>query len=366
MRVCMIVPEKNVMGGIASVTGGYRGYDFGSDCEVRYVESYCDGSKGKKLMKAVGGYLAFLGELCFHRPDIVHVHSSFGPSFYRKLPFIYMASWTGRRIVNHIHGADFALLYPESSEKKRKLVQKVYGRCDIIVALSEEWKKAFSLIVPPEKIRILPNYCRIPLPKKVITKNRILFLGAFEKRKGCFDIPQIYREATVRSDKLPLVMAGDGDMEGVRKRFEESLHPLSQVTHGEAENPEAEKQEQVTFPGWVRGEAKEELLRESDIFLFPTYNEGMPMAVLEAMANEMAIVTTGVGGIPKLIEDGVSGYLCEPGNVAEIADRLAELIKDKEKRAAFGRAARKRATEQYGMEGHITELKRIYKELATQ
>ena len=102
-----MVPDRLVKGGIASVVNGYREHDFGGKCEVSYIESYRNGSKWEKLTKALKGYLLFFREMTLNKPDIVHIHSSFGPSFYRKMPFIYMACFGGVPVINHIHGAEF-------------------------------------------------------------------------------------------------------------------------------------------------------------------------------------------------------------------------------------------------------------------
>ena len=105
--------------GIAAVVNGYRGSQLEKDYEITYVESYKDGSKFDKLLKGICGYFHFAYVLMFHKPDVVHIHSSFGPSFYRKMPFIYMASWRKIPIVNHIHGADFDEFYVNAPEEKK-------------------------------------------------------------------------------------------------------------------------------------------------------------------------------------------------------------------------------------------------------
>lgn len=340
----MVVPERQVRGGIASVVNGYREYDFGDRCKLSYIESYCDGNKWKKLLKALKGYGAFWKELRRNRPDIVHVHSSFGPSFYRKMPFIFMACRKNIPVVNHIHGAEFAPFYAKASSGKQRLVKKVYRKCSVLIALSEEWRENLEQIVEPERICVIENYCKIPDLREIEKKDQILFLGEIGKRKGCFDLPEIYRRAVEESEKIPLIMAGDGAVEEVRGLFAEK--GLLQ---------------EVSFPGWVRGAEKERLLRESSIFLFPSYYEGMSMAVLEAMAYEMAIVTTNAGGLPRLIEDGISGHLGEPGNVEQLSGMLAEFIRDKERRRQAGSRARQRAIERYGMEGHMDRLLSLYR-----
>ena len=371
MKVCMVVPDRNVKGGIASVVNGYRERGFGNGYEIIYVESYCDGSRWKKLRKALRGYAAFLGVLLGRKPDLVHIHSSFGPSFYRKIPFIYMASFKKIPIINHIHGAEFDAFYRKASPRKQKLVRRVYEKCRMLIALSDEWRGNLEMIVAPERITVLENYCRLPgelpqegsaedmpgfaaepLPEALAEypekkKRQILFLGELGKRKGCYDIPEIYRRTIEKAGKVPLVMGGDGELMKIKALFEEK--GLS---------------EGVSFPGWVRGGEKERLLKESSIFLFPSYYEGMPMAVLEAMAHKLAIVTTNAGGIPKLIKDGVTGRLCEPGNVEELSDALAELLTDEEKRKRLGEAAYREAARKYSMTSHIERLLAIYRQVS--
>lgn len=115
MHVCMIVPNEAVKGGIASVVNGYRGSALEKRYRITYIESYQNGSKWAKLKKALEGYLAFRRLLRRDRPDLVHVHSSFGPSFYRKMPFIYLSRLAAIPVVNHIHGAEFDRFYERAS-----------------------------------------------------------------------------------------------------------------------------------------------------------------------------------------------------------------------------------------------------------
>ena len=338
-----MVPDRLVKGGIASVVNGYREHDFSGKCEVSYIESYRNGSKWEKLAKALKGYLLFFREMILNKPDIVHIHSSFGPSFYRKMPFIYMACFRGVPVINHIHGAEFETFYLKASDRKKRRIRKVYGKCTMLIALSEEWKRNLESVVSPEKITVIENYCKIPDLSGTEKKKQILFLGEIGKRKGCYDIPEIYGRVLEKGERLPLIMAGDGELAEVKKLFEDR-----------------DLLESVSFPGWVRGADKDKCLKESGILLFPSYYEGMPMAVLEAMAYGMAIVTTRVGGIPHLLEDGVSGYLCEPGDIEGLSKRLLELSKDGDKRRKMGERARQKAIEEYSMESHMKKLMDLY------
>lgn len=352
MKVCMIVPDVLVKGGIAAVVNGYRDYDFGMICEIKYIESYCNGSKWKKLIKAIKGYFEFYKQLRKDRPDLIHIHSSFGPSFYRKIPFIYMAKQKKIPIINHIHGAEFNLFFLQASDKKKNFIKKIYNKCDKLIALSDEWKENLKKIVPEEKIEIIENYCIIPALPEREKKNQVLFLGEIGRRKGCFDIPAVLEQADLEKTNVRVVIAGDGtrqDVEAVKEML--TTKKLFDKTE---------------FTGWVRGEEKAKLLEESGIFLFPSYHEGMPIAILEAMAYGMAIITTKAGGIPKLIQDGIDGYLCEPGDIGQLAGHLKELLWDADRRKEMGDKARKKAIQNYSRASHIKRLLLLYNKMAEE
>ena len=198
-KVCMIVQDRKVKGGIAAVISGYYGSRLEEDFNMIYVESYKDGGKVSKLIKAICGYIHFFKVLLIDKPDIVHIHSSFGLSFYRKIPFIYMASFFNKPIINHIHGASFDEFYYNASNNKKTLIKKVYDKCSIIVALSSEWKEKLKNIVREDKIEIIENYSILNEKSLLEKRNRslnyqVLFLGEIGQRKGCYDIPRvIYR-----------------------------------------------------------------------------------------------------------------------------------------------------------------------------
>lgn len=345
MKICMIVPNPEVKGGIASVVNGYRESWFREKHEIAYVESYRDGSKVQKLIKALSGYVHFLRELFVNRPNVVHIHSSFGPSFYRKLPFIYLSHLFKIPVVNHIHGAEFEHFYQKASERKRHLIEKAYHKCTRLIVLSKEWKTMIGQIVPADKIDVLENYCILPdnIAVRKKRKGQILFLGELGERKGCFLIPDILERIKKSCPDAHIVMAGDGQMQQVKEAF---------AKKGLTDS--------VTFSGWVRADEKRKLLEESEVFLFPTYYEGMPMAVLEAMSYGLGIVTTNVGGIPRLIIPKQTGYIEEVGEIGKMAEDVVKLLQDEELCRQLGARAREFAAKHYSLDTHLQRLEKIY------
>lgn len=350
-RICMIVPNPMVKGGIAAVANGYRGSSLEKDYEITYIESYEDGSKLDKLLKGIKGYFQFAKVLLFHKPDIVHIHSSFGPSFYRKMPFIYMASWANIPIINHIHGADFNEFYVNASKEKKEKIRKVYSKCSLLIALSEEWKDKLSEIVPEKKIVIVENYSILhgdALEQRLKRKcnNTILFLGELGKRKGCYDIPDVIEKVKEVVPDVKFILAGAGS-ENDEQAIKQSIEDKKLIKN-------------TMFPGWVRGKEKDKLLREADVFFLPSYNEGMPMSVLDAMGYGLPIVSTNVGGIPKIVLNGENGFCCSPGNIEEFVKAISELLSNQEVRELAGRASERIVKERYSLDAHLKLLEEVY------
>lgn len=350
-RICMIIPNPMVKGGIAAVVNGYRGSRLEKDYEITYVESYKDGSKLDKLLKGICGYFQFAYVLLFHRPDIVHIHSSFGPSFYRKMPFIYMASIAKIPIINHIHGADFDEFFVNASEGKKQRIKKVYNKCSVLIALSEEWKERLSRIVSTEKIVIIENYSMLHEDAfeerlKRECNNTVLFLGELGKRKGCYDIPDVIENVKQCIPDVKFILAGAGsDID------EKAIKQLIQ---------DKKVEKNTVFPGWVRGEEKDGLLRMADVFFLPSYNEGMPMSVLDAMGYGLPIVSTNVGGIPKIVHQGENGACCDPGNIEQFSQEILELLLNKEKRESAERSSYNIVQNGYSLEAHLRLLTKVY------
>jgi glycosyltransferase involved in cell wall biosynthesis len=157
----MVGPDPKVMGGIASVVTGYLNSSMVRDYDLKYISSHKDGSKIKKLMVAAAAYLRFTWICIFDRPDIIHIHSSFGASFYRKMIFIIIGKWFSIPIVNHIHGSEFDKFYTNSWYIKKRLVTNIYQKCDVIIVLSKEWKNRFGHAVKGINIKVVENFAAI-------------------------------------------------------------------------------------------------------------------------------------------------------------------------------------------------------------
>src|SRR5207247_9173249 len=113
---------------------------------------------------------------------------------------------------------------------------------------------------------------------------------------------------------------------------------------------EASMGDAVSYVGPKYGEEKMRIMAESDIFVFPSFQECLPLVILEAMSSSLPVVATGQGGIPDLVEDGVTGFLVPVGDAAAVADRLATLIQQPGLRATMGDKGRERFLERFTLD----------------
>lgn len=348
-KVCMIVPSFTAKGGIASVVSGYRGSALEQAYRIRYLETYCDGNQIKKLWKAICAYGAFLWNLMVFRPDLIHIHGSFGASFYRKAPFLVGASLARIPVVLHIHGSELDRFYWQASGMKKSLVRTLWGKSSKILVLSDHWEREFSKIFRETTIEVIPNFAP-ELPSgagdRRTDDKTVLFLGFLSRRKGCMDIPEVARLVSQREPQARFLLAGTGSREDMQQ-----IRELAR-RHG--------VEGFLRFPGWVWEKEKQRLLENAALFFLPSYTEGLPMSVLEAMAHGLPVVSTTVGGIPQLVEQGKTGFLLEPGDTEGFARAILTLLQDPRKRREMGRAGLARVQEEYTLDRHIRRLRLVY------
>jgi glycosyltransferase involved in cell wall biosynthesis len=174
---------------------------------------------------------------------------------------------------------------------------------------------------------------------------QFLHLGRLGDRKGGYDLINAFAGLPeALRNRARLVMAGDGDVEGMRKL----AAPLG---------------DRVVVHSWIERAERDRLLAQSDVFALPSRAEGVPMALLEAMANGLPSITTPVGGIPDVFRDGQEGLLVTPGNVEQIRAAMAHMITQDDARLAAGRIARERAR-QFDVHMYARRLADIYQRIA--
>lgn len=346
-KVLMVGPGRDVMGGISTVVNSYYELGLEEKVKLRYIASMEDGNKIKKMIIAFNSYVEFGRHVKNY--DIVHVHMAAQASFTRKSFFIRKAKKERKKIIIHQHSADFDEFYfKQSDRKKQNQIKEIFEMADIVIVLSEEWAKFFGdNICDPEKIVILYNGVIVPeYVKEDYTDRNVLFLGRLGERKGSYDLLKAIPDILKEVPDAHFYLGGDGDINQSKKIIDEN-----------------DMRDHVELLGWVKNEKKEEYLKKCSIFILPSYHEGMPMSVLEAMSYGLATISTNVGGIPQIIENRVNGIRIDAGNVAEIKDSLIEMLSDLTVRSEYGKIAYRTIRKKFNAENNIEKMVNIYSHL---
>lgn len=341
MKVLMLGPDRSVHGGISGVVNNY--YDAGLDkkIELRYIGTMVEGSKIKKLWQAAKAFGAFLTAL--PKYDIVHVNVAADASYYRKSIFIRTAHLFGKKLVIHQHGGDFeSFYYKNLGEKGRRSVQRVLGMADAFVVLAPVWKSFFGKIIDEKKITVLPNAIAIPeIGEKQYGQHKLLFLGRICKEKGIRELFSCIPKLREKYPDIQLYLGGiweDAELKQEAERYPE----------------------QVKWLGWVTGEEKQRYLNQCDIFVLPTYFEGQPVSVLEAMAAACGVVVSQTGGIPMMIDGEENGIFVQPQDRESLLEGLDRVLADASLCRQLGERAREKVEREFSLKENIKHLMQIY------
>ncbi|MDY7036653.1 MAG: glycosyltransferase family 4 protein [Thermodesulfobacteriota bacterium] len=219
-----------------------------------------------------------------------------------------------------------------------------------MIALSHEWRKKLLTIQRTCRVQVIENGINLDqFPTKKVNphptlSNQILFLGRIGQRKGIYDI--IEAATLLLPAKYKFTLAGDGEIHQVKKLV---LH--------------RKLQDIIDVPGWVDHKRKATLLRQADLFLLPSYHEGLPISILEAMASYLPVIATPVGGIPQLVKHNENGYLVPPGDHKALANAIEKIFSDPERWARFSRRSRQIVQQNFSMARVKNDLSRLYEGL---
>ena len=293
----------------------------------------------------------YFGLLRSKKPHIVHIHSGGRFDFFRSAFYVFLARLRGARIVFHNHLGAFNDFYRNLGFVRRAFIRLTLNRCHSVIAFSEWWKQSYARITSPKRIHVLYNGIKSdPYEYNVhrnkarqilgIHRDKIVALAMSVKcrNKGSYDL----------LDAAPFIAKMDGSALILMVGPDEWS---SKGTHDELVRLRAERKLDNVD---IRGEADERMrciyYAAADIFLLPTYYEGAPMSVLEAMAAHLPVISTPVGAIPEMVENGKTGILVQPARPGEISEAVAKLTKNATLRREMSEAGYRRFRRMFDLE----------------
>ncbi len=266
-------------------------------------------------------------------------------------PWLRVAQTLGIRFFGHAHGYDVSI---QLRDPKWRAEYLKYNQADGVITFSEISRaKLIDLGLDPAKIHVVPYGVDVPSqPSKRATADtvRCVAVGRMVAKKAPILTLDAFRRAAELCPELRLDYVGTGELLSAAQQFIRAFH----------------LNDRVTLHGGQPSEAVHRLMRRADIFLQHSMTdpetgdeEGLPVAILEAMANGLPVVSTYHAGIPEAVQDGSTGYLVQEGDSVGMAERLVALVRDPALRRRMGEAGWCRAKEHFSWEKERAELLRI-------
>ena len=353
-RVAILGPAMTAVSGVSTHLIQLFGSSIGKTFELLHFQVGSEGRQESKLLwltRLVASPVAFLLFLLRYRPSIVHLNTSLEPrSYWRDVAYLIVARLMSRKIVYQVHGGALPNEFFPRSRILSNLLRQVLHASDVVVLLAQVEARAYLEFAPGVLQVVIPNaidsrlLAGQSLESKPTGELHLVFIGRLSEGKGILSSLEAVALLRRGGHSIRLTIAGGGPE---ARRLEERTAELGLTSC-------------VRFVGPLFGEAKDRLWQEGHVFVFPTHREGLPYALLEAMAAGAVPVTTRVGAIPDVMEDGVHGLFVEAHDVSGLAAAIARLDDDRALLKRMAQAGRDRVLEGYAVERLAADFRRLY------
>lgn len=338
-------------GGMSTVIGEIlEDNELKNKYDISAYESYIDGTKFRVLLYSIWAIFKFIVTGQAKKYDVYHIHAASYGSTFRKRIYLKIIKKYKKKVILHIHGAEYMVFFDKLSKKKKRQVIDTLQVADMVIVLSNEWKNKFDNKFGLTNCYVLENGINTEklAPAIVDTKkNQTSFvtLGRLGKRKGTYDLVDAIEIARKKVPNIRCYLAGDGEID----KFCNII-----VERGLQNN--------IEVVGWADFTKKLELLSKVSTVVLPSYNEGLPMSILEGMATGKAIISTTVGAIPEVVKEE-NGILIQPGDVQALADALVKCSTNLKMLEDMSQKNINKIYEQFSMKSMHLKLMSYYKQV---
>lgn len=347
--VLFIGPDyKNHRGGIGAVIAVYSK----NISPFKFIPTYVTKSFFKQFIIYVSAVLKLIWACITDRQiKILHIHHASRGSFLRKSVLVLIGKLFGKKVILHIHGGGFHNYYNRARLMK-PVIRWTLQSSDAIICLSEMWKSYYSSTFKLKRLVIINNVIEKPSVATEHVQNsslKLLFLGHVTEKKGVFDLLKVLASDREQfKHKVKVTIGGIGEVERLEKTISDN--------HFNGD---------VNFAGWVNGNQKAELLSNCDVYVLPSYFEGLPISILEAMSYGKPVISTNVGGIPEIVKPGFNGWLFQPGDHQALNNIIREAMDNKELLKQYGNNSLS-ISKNYTPDSVFQSLNDLYKQVLNQ
>jgi glycosyltransferase involved in cell wall biosynthesis len=342
--LAMLGPAPESRGGLAGVLEAYRAHGLFRRWPIEYLATYGDAGLRRNAVLALAALRRFAALLVRERALAVHLHVSTEQGLWRDVLFMALAIAARCPVILQLHGTGLRRLHDHGGRTMRRLIRFFLEQAACVVVPCE-WQRGWVRAVARRaQVALVPVPVAAPPPAPATERPAlVLFLGTLEPAKGVFDLLEALSELRSAIPEVRLLCAGEGDRRAVQRH-------AAHLGIADA----------VRFTGWVGPSGKRALLESAAVFVLPSYEEAMPLALLEAMAAGVPVVATPVGGAPEVVVDGVSGFLAAPGDATTLQRVLRKLLMDRSLAARIGVAGRASVLLRCAPERAIAALGEVY------
>ena len=299
----------------------------------------------KGILKFLLRYIKLLTKLINKNNSKIYLTIACGKvGFLRDFIVIMTASLFRKKIYIHLHGGNFDNFYQNSGKIFKKLIKTAWGKANCAIVLSETLKSSQLINAAPEvHLEIVNNGIKINNFK--INKSRkynkseytICFLGTLCFTKGFYDLIEVYKK--LRNDNINLKINIAGEYPVSKPQLSEFLSDAlksyymihyKEITEEMQKFIDNIKNYNGKYWGVINDEKKSEFFNDSDIFILPSYMEGVSISMLEAMAHGLPIITTNVGGHKDIIKVSENGFVIEKGDKNALYEKIKYLLQNPE------------------------------------
>ncbi len=353
-KIVLFSPSLDALSGMSTHARTLLASDLARDYDLLHFQVGSEGRRENALQKLLRFTLSPLHlalVLLQTGAEVVHLNVPLDlKGYWRDLTYAIVAKLLGRRVLNQIHGGAMPQEFFRGNAFLTWVLRRFLVSSDAVTVLSSAELLAYRAFDARIKVHLVPNAIDpAGLADQMRSHNtagplRLVYVGRLARTKGLFEVIEALTELKRAGRAFELSIAGEGPDRG------ELISASERAGLGD----------HVQFLGSVSGAEKRRLWLESDVFVFPTYGEGLPYSLLEAMGAGCVPITTPVGAIPDVMRDGEHGLLVPVRNARALAIAVAALDDDRERLIRMAAAARRRVLERYTVARLADDFRRLY------